>query len=119
MKYRPGYRLISLIKFSGIGGFQALGLKHFYIEMLWIFDNEIDWVIQGRAHFGSPGLHSQGCESAATRKVFKCKKSVFKEKGSGRVSGQDRSQGEKSRLTLIRTEVIQHPALELILWSSY
>jgi hypothetical protein len=22
--------------------------------MHWIFDNEIDWVIQGRAHFGSP-----------------------------------------------------------------
>jgi len=40
------------IKFSRSTGFQALGLKHFYTEMLWIFDNEIDWVIQGRAHFG-------------------------------------------------------------------
>jgi len=27
-------------------GFQALGLKCFYIEALWIFDNEIDWVKQ-------------------------------------------------------------------------
>ena len=32
------------IKFSRSTGFQALGLKRFYTEAFWIFDNEIDWV---------------------------------------------------------------------------
>jgi hypothetical protein len=71
------------IKSSRSTGFQALGLKHFSIEMLWIFDNEIDWVIQGRAHFGRLYMSQD-----RTQRLGKCskKKSVFKENGRSDVS---------------------------------
>jgi hypothetical protein len=54
-----------------------------------------------------------------TRKVFNVRRvSLRRRVVATRVAAID-LKADKSRLTLIRTEVIQHPALELILWSSY
>ena len=76
-----------------------------------MFDNEIDWVIQGRAH----------CKAAVMRRKqsVQSKKSVFRSATRERVSVASCSQAKLSRLSPIRTEAIRLPALELILWSSY
>jgi len=60
-------------------------------SIVWFFDNEIDWVIQGRARLAVEAFLF-GC--LCDQEVFNVIKSVFKEKGRSDVSRSDRSQGE-------------------------
>ena len=105
-----------------------------------MFDNEIDWVIahramvprtgcreatgrafvpmtriQGRAH-----CRAAGARASAANASVQCKKSVFRSSNQDvREHGRVALKAKLSRLSLIRTEAIRLPALELILWSSY
>ena len=106
---------------------------------VWMFDNEIDWVIAHRALVPRTGCReAAGRTSAAMTRIQgrahcrvvasdchgECKCSNVRRVSLGVqlescVSIASCSQAKLSRLSLIRTEVIQLPALELILWSSY
>ena len=109
-------------------------------QKVWMFDNEIDWVIAHRAMVPRTGCREaagralvtmtriQGrahCRAAdaqalAANASVQCKKSVFRSSSQDvREHGRVALKAKLSRLSLIRTEAIRLPALELILWSSY
>ena len=109
-------------------------------QKVWMFDNEIDWVIARRAMVPRTGCREaagralvtmtriQGrahCRAAdaqalAANASVQCKKSVFRSSSQDvREHGRVALKAKLSRLSLIRTEAIRLPALELILWSSY
>ncbi len=104
-----------------------------------MFDNEIDWVtrLERRSRCNCREADESG-HADSKRRIHtrpstckelqqgessgKCssKKSVFRSAARLRASGNELfSGGFIRRLTLIRTEAIRLPALELILWSSY
>jgi len=58
-------------------------------------------------------------QTAVTRKVFKVRRVSLRRMVLDAQAARIDLKADISRLTLIRTEAIWHPALELILWSSY